>query len=119
MALHMQHTQGRFNNHTTPSLYRIMVTATSIVGATKIGITVPREGLGPTSLAFWASVLPLHHIGSLLSQLYPCPPVCVCGSLPLRSVQTTTILMIIDYVYVDAYVAGGGGDDVVFVCLLV
>ena len=29
----------------------------------KMGIIVPRAGLEPTALAFWASVLPLHHVG--------------------------------------------------------
>ena len=62
MAIHI-HRQGGFNNHTTHSLYRIMVTATSVVGVMKMGNTVPRVGLEPTSLAFWASVLLLKHVG--------------------------------------------------------
>ena len=37
------------------------------MGVTKI------EGLEPTSLSFRVSVLPLHHIGSLTSPLYPHP----------------------------------------------
>ena len=41
----------------------------------KMGNTVPRVGLEPTSLAFWASVLPLHHTGSLMSPLSPRLPV--------------------------------------------
>ena len=60
MALYI-HTQGRFNNHTSPSLYMIMVMATSVVGVTKMGNTVPRVGLKPISLAFQASV-PLHDV---------------------------------------------------------
>ena len=36
---------------------------------------VPRVGLEPTSLTLQASVLPLHHIGSMMSPLYQCPPV--------------------------------------------
>ena len=36
MALHIQHTQGRFNNHTAGSLYRIMVTTTSVMGEMKM-----------------------------------------------------------------------------------
>ena len=32
--------------------------------------TVPRVGIEPTSLAFWASMLALQHIGSLMSPLY-------------------------------------------------
>ena len=49
-----------------------MVTATSVMVVTKMGNTVPRVGLEPTSLAFRASVLPLHlhHVVSLTSLLY-------------------------------------------------
>ena len=36
----------------------------------KMGNSVPRAGLKRTSLAFLASVLQLHHIGSLMSPLY-------------------------------------------------
>ena len=36
MALHI-HTLGRFNNHTAHSLYRVMVTATRVVGVMKMG----------------------------------------------------------------------------------
>ena len=73
MALHT-HTQGMLNNHTACSLYRIMVMATSVVGVTKMGNIVPKVGFKPTSLSFWASVLLLHHVGSLMSPLYPYPP---------------------------------------------
>ena len=45
------------------------------MGVMKMGNSVPRSGLGPISLAFWASVLPLHYISSLMSPLYPCLPV--------------------------------------------
>ena len=45
------------------------------MGVTKTVNSVPRAGFGPTSLTFWASVLPLHHIGSLMSSIYPRPPV--------------------------------------------
>ena len=76
IALHM-HTQGRFNNHTTKSLYRIMVTAMSVMGEMKLVNTVPRAGLEPTSLAF----RPFHHIGSLMLPLFPCPPVYVAPCL--------------------------------------
>ena len=41
------------------------------MGVTKMGNTVPRAGLEPTSLAFQASVLPLHHVGSLI-YVAPC-----------------------------------------------
>ena len=45
-----------------------------VMGVMKMGNTVPRTGLKPTSLAFQASVLPLHHVGSLMSPLSPHPP---------------------------------------------
>ena len=41
----------------------------------KMRNTVPRVGFKPTSLAFQASMLPLHHIRALISPLYPYPPV--------------------------------------------
>ena len=46
-----------------------------VVGVTKMGNIVSRVGLEPTSLVFQVSVLALHHIGSLMSPLYPRPPV--------------------------------------------
>ena len=69
------HTQGMFNNHTTHSLYGIMITVTSVMGVLKMGNIVPRVGMEPISLAFRASVLPLDHIGSLMLPLNPRPPV--------------------------------------------
>ena len=47
----------------------------TLVGVMKMGNIAPRAGIEHTSLAFQASVLPLHHVGSLMSSLYPCPPV--------------------------------------------
>ena len=85
------HTQGRFNNHIACSLYRIMVTPTSVVGVMQMGNTVLGAGLKPTSLTFRSRVWPFHHIGSLMPPLYTCPP--LCRSLPQRSVQTTTHLL--------------------------
>ena len=41
----------------------------------EMGIIVPRAGIEPTSMAFRASVLPLHHTGSVMSQLNPHPAV--------------------------------------------
>ena len=60
-----------------------------IVGVMKMGNTAPREGLEPTSLAFRASVLPLHQVGfpDVITIL---TPTCLYRSLPQRSVQTTT-----------------------------
>ena len=45
----------------------------------KMGNTVLKAGLKPTSLALWASLLPLHDVGSLTSPIpiYPRPPVYV------------------------------------------
>ena len=65
-----------------------------------MGNILPRAGLETTSLAFQARVLPLHHIGSMMSPGYPgvcvcvsvCVCVCVCGSLPQRSMQTTALI---------------------------
>ena len=34
---------------------------TTVVGVEQIDYIVPRVGIEPTSLAFWVSVLPLHH----------------------------------------------------------
>ena len=49
----------------------------SVMGVLKTGNNVPRVGIETTSLAFWASVLQLHHVSSLMSPLYPRPPVYV------------------------------------------
>ena len=49
----------------------------SLVGVTKMGNIVLRVGIEHICLAFRACVLPLHHVGSLMSLLYPCPPVYV------------------------------------------
>ena len=51
LALHML-TQGRFNYHTAHSLYRILLTATNVMGVMKMGKIVPRVGPKPISLAF-------------------------------------------------------------------
>ena len=57
----------------------------------KMGITVPRAGLEHTSLAFQASVLPLHHIDFPDVITNP-TPTCLFSSLPQRSVPTTTLV---------------------------
>ena len=41
----------------------------NVVGVMKIGNIVPRGGILPTSLAFRASVLPLHEVHSLMARL--------------------------------------------------
>ena len=47
-----------------------------------MGNTVPRAGIKPTSLVLWDSVLPLHHIGPLLSPpVYAAP--CLRGQYKL------------------------------------
>ena len=62
----------------------------TVMGVMKMGNIVPRAGLKPTSLAFWASMLPLHQVGSLTALLYRRPPVYV-ALLPQGSVQTTIL----------------------------
>ena len=66
-----------------------------VMGVMKMGSTVPRAGLEPRSLAFRASVLPLHHIGFPDITTMP-TPTCLCSSLHQRSVHTTTLLMTSD-----------------------
>ena len=51
------------------------------MGMMKMGNSVPRVGIEPPSLAFQASVLPLHHVGSLLSPIYPHLPICTAPCL--------------------------------------
>ena len=58
------------------------------MGVIKMGNIVPRVGLKPTSHESWASVLPFHHVGSLMSAIYPHLPVYAAPCL--RSGQTTT-----------------------------
>ena len=60
-----------------------------VVGVMKMGNNVPRAGLEPTSLTFWASVRPLHHIGFPDVTNVPMPT-CLKSCLPQRSVHTTT-----------------------------
>ena len=66
-----------------------------VMGVMKMGNIVPRAGFKPTSLAFRASVLTLHHVGSLTSLLYWYPPVdaapCLIG--PCRLVQMYTFIV--------------------------
>ena len=56
---------------------------------------VPRVRLEPTTLAFRKSVLPLHHVGSLLSPLYPHPPVCAAPCLRVSADHYITIILYI------------------------
>ena len=100
MALHI-HTQSRFNNYTAHRLYRILIIATSVMGVMKIGNVITRAGI--TSLAFRVSVLPLHHIRSLMSPLYPCLPVysaaCLRGQCRLLQYVFTTNISYVSYVF--------------------
>ena len=79
------HLQGTFTNHTAHNLYRIMVMATSVTGVPKMGNILHRAGLESAYLvSHWqASVLPIHHIGSLTSLLYPHSPLCLSGQCRL------------------------------------
>ena len=52
-----KHTQDRFHDHTVHNVYRIMVTATRVLGVMKMGNIASRAGDEPTPLAFWVSVL--------------------------------------------------------------
>ena len=56
----------------------------------KMGNTVPRAGIEPTSLAFQASVLPFTPCKVPDVTTIP-TPTCLCRSLPQRSVQATTL----------------------------
>ena len=57
----------------------------------KMGNTVPRAGLKPTSLAFQASVISLHHVG--FPDILTIPtPTCLYSSSPQRLGQTTTLV---------------------------
>ena len=52
-----------------------------VMGVMKMGNTMHRAGLEPTSLAFRASELPLHHVGFPdITTIHT--PTCLCSSLP-------------------------------------
>ena len=53
-----------------------------------MGNIVARVGTEPMCLAFWASMLPLHHIASLMSPLYARLTLYVASCLRGQSVQT-------------------------------
>ena len=98
MTLHI-HTQYRLNDRTAHSLHSILVMATSVMGMMKMGNTVPRVGLEPTTLTSHTSVIPLHHIGSLMSPLYPHPPVSVALCLRGQCRVLTTHMDIYIYMH--------------------
>ena len=64
-----------------------------VMGVMKMANIVPRVGIELTSLAFQASVLPLHHVESLMSPLCMPMPTSLCSSLPQRSMQTTRVFI--------------------------
>ena len=80
------YTEGRFYNY-------IACTGTSVMEMMIIRNTVPRVGIETPSLAPWASVLTnrpprLPNVTTLPT------PTCLSGSLPKRSMQTTTIILV-------------------------
>ena len=67
-----------------------------VVGVMKMGNILPRVGIKPTFLTFRASVLPLHHVGTLVSPLYPHLPVyaahCLRGEMITYIVITSWLV---------------------------
>ena len=82
MDLHI-HTQGRFNNRTVCTLYRIMVMATSVVGVMKREILCLEQDSNPHLWHSRPHRLP--DVPTIPTSTY------LCGSLPQSSVQTTTL----------------------------
>ena len=74
-----------------------MVTTTSGMGVMKMGNTVPRAGIKPTSLAFCANVLTItqHRLPDVTT--IPTPN-CLCSSLPQRSVQSPIVVIGVHFV---------------------
>ena len=68
----------------------LIVYVTIVMGVVKMGNILPRVRLERTSRAFWASVLPLQHVGFPDVTTMPMPT-CLWSSLHQRSVQTTTL----------------------------
>ena len=84
------HKKGRFKKHAICSLYRILLTAPVSWRVVKLGNIVARVGIEPTSLRFQANVLTITSAG-LPDITTPATPTYLYGSLPERSVQTTTL----------------------------
>ena len=74
---------------------QLQTSQTVVVGVMKMGNIVTRVGLEPTSLAFWASVQPLHHVGSLMSPVYRQPPVYAAACLRCQCRYYTCYKMVI------------------------
>ena len=101
----ISHTQGRFNNHPGCSLCRTMLMATSVMSLMIMGNSVPKTGIEPTYLAFPASVLTITP-GRLPDGTTIPTPTSPCSSLPMRSVQNTTVVMMSIEQSTDNYIIG-------------
>ena len=98
--LHL-HTQGRFNNHTAHSFYRIMVMAMIVVDRIKMGNIMRRAGTKATAVAFQAGVLTKKPPRLPDVTTLPMPVcLCSCSSLPDMAVQSTTILSLPDLIHI-------------------
>ena len=68
-----------------------------------MGNIVPRVGIEPISLTFQASVLPFHHVDSLMSPLYPRLPVsaapCLRGQYRLLNSSPWNHLLMLTYIH--------------------
>ena len=65
----------------------------NVMGVMKIGNIVHRAEIELTSLEFWVSVLPSHHVGFPDVTIIPTPS-CLCSSVPQRSLQITTLVAV-------------------------
>ena len=68
----------------------------------------PILGIKPTSLVFWANVLSVHHIGSLMSPIYPHPPVyaalCLSGQCGLLHSSPWNCMSFKTYNYIYSHI---------------
>ena len=62
-------------------IYLLHIHTYIVVGVIQMGNNVLKAGLEPTFLGFGASVLPFHHVDSLMSPLDPHPPIYVARCL--------------------------------------
>ena len=86
--------QSRFNNYSVDSLYRVMVTETSVVGVMKMGKSVPRAENKPISLALQARMLTITP-NSLPDVTILPTPTYLYSFLPDGSVQATLNMIIL------------------------
>ena len=74
------------------SLYRIQVMATTSIGVMKMEDIAPREGFKPIPLACQSKATVITITQHRLPDAITLPtPICLCGPLPERSVQTATL----------------------------